>query len=645
MNTITHLVRSPLSLIVSAVFAAIPGYGFANEGTANTNDSETIVVTASGYEHIVTEAPATISVITRETLENRSYKDLTDALRDIPGVTVTGGGDSRDISIRGMPAKYTAILVDGRKQSGRELQTNGSTFTEQDWLPPLKNIERIEIVRGPMSTLYGSDALGGVINIITRKDFQEWHSSVRAETILQENSDSGNSHQGQVMLAGPIVDGLLSASLSGLYQERKEDEIDGGYAGKTLENYRAAIHLTPTIDDTFSFEFTQHEQERETTMGSTVSRESQAGERRYDRTSMSLSHSGHYNWGTGTSFVSTETVQNLGAKKEVENLLVNTQWTLPVEGHFVTFGASFDSKQLDDDKLNLTSKNDQWSLFIEDEWSLSDAFTLTAGLRYDRNDTFNGHLSPRVYGVWMIDNDWTLKGGVSTGYRAPSLTEMDKEWVQESCRGRCGVYGNPDLKPESSVNTEMGLYYADVHDLSANVTVFYSDFKDKIENEFADPACTDRRKCDRTYVNISDATVYGVESAVSKSLSENVTLSATYSYTRSEKNTDDDDNGLPLVQAPQYVASLNGNWAMTETVNSWARVNYQGKEKDNITSTSSRTLSPAVTYVDLGANWRITDDVKIMGGIYNLFDKQTSEEEFGYIEDGRRYWLAIEAAF
>ncbi|EGR2356071.1 ligand-gated channel protein, partial [Vibrio alginolyticus] len=211
----------------------------------NTTAMETVVVTASGYEQNVTEAPATISVLTREQLENRSYKDLTDALSDIPGVTVTGGGDGQDISIRGMPAQYTAILVDGRKQSGRETQTNGSTFTEQDWLPPLSAIERIEVVRGPMSTLYGSDALGGVINIITRKNYQEWHGSLRAETTLQENSKSGNSYQGQLYLAGPVIDGLLSTSLTGLYQERKEDEIEGGYAGKTLDNYRASLYLTP----------------------------------------------------------------------------------------------------------------------------------------------------------------------------------------------------------------------------------------------------------------------------------------------------------------------------------------------------------------------------------------------------------------
>ncbi|WP_234911519.1 TonB-dependent receptor plug domain-containing protein, partial [Vibrio anguillarum] len=181
---------------------------------------ETLVVTASGYDKVVTEAPASISVIDRERLDSRSYKDLTDALKDLPGVVITGGGSRQEISLRGMPSEYTVILVDGRKQSGRETQVSSGGGFEQDWLPPLNAIERIEVVRGPMSTLYGSDAIGGVINIITRKDYQQWHGSLRAEATLQENTQSGDFYQGELYAAGPLVDNLLSASLSGLYQER-----------------------------------------------------------------------------------------------------------------------------------------------------------------------------------------------------------------------------------------------------------------------------------------------------------------------------------------------------------------------------------------------------------------------------------------
>ncbi|MBO0186092.1 TonB-dependent receptor, partial [Vibrio parahaemolyticus] len=86
----------------------------------------------------------------------------------------------------------------------------------------------------------------------------------------------------------------------------------------------------------------------------------------------------------------------------------------------LTLGASFEQKDLTDNKLSLTSKNKQWAVFAEDEWYLTDTFALTLGLRYDDNEIFDGQFSPRAYGVWSIDPSWTLKGGVSTGYRAPS---------------------------------------------------------------------------------------------------------------------------------------------------------------------------------------------------------------------------------
>ncbi|WP_299728779.1 TonB-dependent receptor [uncultured Endozoicomonas sp.] len=640
------LSRSQLARSIASACITVPMMGVANDAAevGTTTMMEAVVVTAAGYEQQLTAAPATISVMTREQLDTRAYQDLTDALTDMPGVTVTGGGDGTDISIRGMPAEYTAILVDGRKQSGRETETNGSTFTEQDWLPPLNAIERIEVVRGPMSTLYGSDALGGVINIITRKDYQQWQGSLRVETTLQENSDSGNGYQGQLYLAGPLVDGLLSASFSGLYQERAEDDIEGGYAGKTLDSYRGSVYLTPTKTDTFSLEFTQHDQERVTTLGKSVIRNSQVAERQYNRHSIGLSHSGNYDWGTGSSYVSRETVENKGADKEVVNDLFNTQWGIFFDEHHLTVGASFEQKALDDKKQGLSSKNDQWALFAEDEWYLTDTFALTLGARYDQNDTFDGHWSPRVYGVWSMHQDWTLKGGVSTGYRAPSLTEMDSDWIQESCGGWCEVYGNSDLTPETSVNKELGLYFANGRDLSANITVFHSDFKDKIESVNLDPTCLSR-SCDRTYVNIDDATSYGTEASVVKKVTAQINVGATYTYTRSKKNTSDADDGLPVVQAPEHVVSLNGDWAVKDDVNSWLRINYQSEEKDNISSSSTRTLSPSVTYVDFGANWQVTKSTKLMAGVYNLFDKQTTEEEFGYVEDGRRYWLAAEATF
>lgn len=129
---------------------------------AVASEQEVMVVTASGFQQKIEDSAASISVITREQLEKRAYRDVTDALKDVPGVVVTGGGSSSDISIRGMGSKYTLMLVDGKKVDSRGTRPNSDgPGIEQGWLPPLQAIERIEVVRGPMSSRYGSDAMGG----------------------------------------------------------------------------------------------------------------------------------------------------------------------------------------------------------------------------------------------------------------------------------------------------------------------------------------------------------------------------------------------------------------------------------------------------------------------------------------------------
>jgi hypothetical protein len=133
-----------------------------------------IVVTASTREQKLTEAPASISVVTTEQLAQRPNADLTEALRDVEGISITGGSNTQDIYVRGLPGSYTLILVDGKRQSTRDTRVNGNAGFEQSFTPPTVAIERIEVVRGPMSSLYGSDAIGGVINIITRKVPERW---------------------------------------------------------------------------------------------------------------------------------------------------------------------------------------------------------------------------------------------------------------------------------------------------------------------------------------------------------------------------------------------------------------------------------------------------------------------------------------
>ncbi len=211
-------------------------------------DQDTVVVTATGFEQKIQNAPASISVISKQQIEDKAYRDVTDALRDVPGVVVTGGGSSSDISIRGMASQYTLFLVNGKRVSTRSTRPNSdNSGIEQGWLPPLESIERIEVIRGPMSSLYGSDAMGGVINVITKKvsNTKAWTGSLHGDATFQENHDSGDIFQTNAYASGPLIDGLLGAKVTGLLSRRAEDKIVNGYNEQKMRNGGITLNFTP----------------------------------------------------------------------------------------------------------------------------------------------------------------------------------------------------------------------------------------------------------------------------------------------------------------------------------------------------------------------------------------------------------------
>ena len=245
-------IRVSRTRLAAALCAAGLGMG-PTAVWAQASDSaktmETVVVTASGFEQQIKDAPASISVITREDLDKKFYRDVNDALLEVPGVIITGGGDRQDISLRGMGPQYTLILIDGKRQSSRETRTNSdSAGVEGGWTPPLAAIERIEVVRGPMSSLYGSDAMGGVINIITRKVPNEWGGEIRLDTTIQESNKSGDIYQGNFYLSGPIKTDLLGLQIYGQASQRDEDNIVSGFRKRNSDSVTAKLALTPNRD-------------------------------------------------------------------------------------------------------------------------------------------------------------------------------------------------------------------------------------------------------------------------------------------------------------------------------------------------------------------------------------------------------------
>ncbi|KJD17969.1 MULTISPECIES: ligand-gated channel protein [Halomonas] len=645
------------TLLASAISSLACGAVAAQE-TPQLND---IVVTASGFEQQISSAPASISVISREELERGHFQNVTDALRDVPGVVVTGGGagdNGNDISIRGMPSQYTLILVDGRPQNSRESRPNGSAGFEQDWLPPLQAIERIEVVRGPMSTLYGSDAIGGVINVITRKVADSWHGNIQLDTVLQEDSASGDSRQANFYLSGPLVADRLGLQLYGRTSERDEDDIENGYEEKSLQSLTARLSLAASDNHDFTAEAGITEQDRRSLVGRSAPAEGCRGGctdsiGEYTNSHVALTHSGRFDWGTSETFVQRERSENQSRDIEITNTTAKTSVVIPLGMHMLTVGASWEEESLEDGTTNQISdrtavENSQWALFMEDEWMLTNAWALTGGLRLDDDDNYGSHLSPRLYSVWNMTPEWTLKGGVSTGYRSPNLREITPDWGQISRGGN--VYGNPDLEPETSLNKEIALLYGNDAGLNGSLTLFHNDFEDKI-TRIACPidicnAGPNQFGSDPTYrVNIDDAVTQGVEASLGAPLTDTLALTASYTFTDSEQKSGE-YAGEPLTQLPRHQVSATLDWDVNARLSQWTKVSYRGEESQPTTGPSqSAIVAPSYTFVDAGIGYQLNDSTTVNAGIYNLFDERITYDEYGYVDDGRRVWLGLNVAF
>ena len=641
-----------LPVITTGVLAFVSApYVFASE---DTHQLETVVVTASGFEQTQADAPASISVISRDELESRYYRDVTDALKSVPGVVVTGGGDTTDVSIRGMSSKYTLILVDGKRQTTRETRPNSDgPGIEQGWLPPLQAIERIEVIRGPMSTLYGSDAIGGVINIITRKDATEWTGNIQLGTVIQEDRRSGGEQSANFFLNGPLAEDL-SMQIFGQYTTRQEDDIEYGYEDKDLQSISSK--LTYQINDYHSVQLEggTSAQTRRGNVGLSVPETRKDSFNDYRRTYFSISHSGDWQGiGHSDTYLQRENSENKTREMLITNTTFKSSLSTELGSHVLTTGLEGTRAELEDYTSNKSSSqtavsNTQWAAFIEDEWTIVDPFSLTLGGRLDHDENYGSHFSPRAYGVWRLDSDWTLKGGVATGFRSPQLREITAGWAQVSGGGN--IYGNPALTPETSVNKELSLMYQNESGLDASLTVFHNDFKDKITRVMCpDTFCVNdvhfNNKPPTYRVNVDEAVTQGVEATLATPVTETVYLSSSYTFNDSEQKTGK-YKGQPLQQLPKHLFNLDVSWQTTSSLESWTKVTYRGEEMDPTTTPSSRTrIEPGHTFVDAGITYQLTNNTTLKGAIYNLLDEDIDYAEYGYVGDGRRYWLGLDVAF
>ncbi len=509
----------------------------SSNSAIQTYTLDSVVISATGYEQEIKHAPASISIISKEDILNKPIRDLGDIVQEVPGVsTSVAKTGAQDISIRGMGSDYTLILVDGKRintSKGFDGQGFNSTTSA---IPPASMIERVEVIRGPASTIYGSDAMGGVINIITKKSTDKVSASVGFETRLQEHHDTWGNAQG---VNGNIFLPLgerFSLNLRGKYNYGEKNKFFwsdiAGYTGSATNPYTShsptgytdagvGMRLNFTADEQNSFYFDADFGFKK--LGSlNTSRFSITNVRDYFKYNFILNHDGDYSFGYFNSFVQYNEISRMSeitpgwdasngaqaggftgikppredGKRDHSSLIYNPSFT-----YQTTFNTSFDFGNAGGLVLNagpyffherLYKRGDnfdksayQAAAFIEGEYFIGDLASITAGVRGNGVQTYGFFAAPRAY-VNMFFTDWlTFKAGVASGLQAPELSTR-YDGMYDRATNTQGVntdyYGNVNLEVEKNLNYEAGFMVNNAY-FSAALSGYFTNFTDKISTK------------------------------------------------------------------------------------------------------------------------------------------------------------------
>jgi len=627
---------------------------------------ETVVITATGTAQTLPDAPATISVIQGDEIASKPYATVADVLRTVPGVIVSAPSSrsgSETISIRGLGESYVLTLVDGRPiGNSQEATYNGfGSGLAMSYLPPPSAIERIEVIRGPMSSLYGTAASGGVINIITKPVADVWGGSLTMGTSKYKHSGAGHTNEGRFYLSGPLLQDRLGLSLFGSRHDRQKDEmIVSGRGGTSLQSQdieRKSLggRLSWTIDESQNLHFDTTYSSQETVNATAGS---EPGGIRVKRMNYGLMHDIH--WGDNyrtDSFLTYEDVDfdNSSNVSGYQMLNLNSKTSMSLGRHDLTVGVDYrdETTRHDPDRVSVDPKMSRWNwaLFGEDNFHLTDDLTLTLGLRYDNNERYGSHITPRAYAVWHANPALTLKGGVSGGYKTPTLKQADSNIFEPSGGdGRARDQGNTDLKPEESTNYEIGAIWESQGGVQLGLTAYHTRFKNKITTETIcahdtpEPGLPtdcgmngpgDPIKWINQYVNRDEAELNGIEATVDYAFRD-VDLSFNYTYADS-KITRGENEGAAFNNSPLHVVNLALDWQASEALSVWTNVQYRSSTTD---SGSNFIREHAI--VDLGLDYEFTPNVMGSLAVYNLDDQTFGTT--GY-NDGRRFYMGLTSIF
>ncbi|HEY3786062.1 MAG TPA: TonB-dependent receptor [Steroidobacteraceae bacterium] len=606
--------RTPVLLSI-LVTAALLAPELSRAGADEAPDS--VVVTATLIPTPEQDVASSISVITAEDIAIRQQQTLPDVLKNMPGLNLvqTGGpGGSTSLFMRGTNSNHTKVLVDGIDVT--DPSSTGSTFDFGQFLT--QDIERVEVLRGPQSGLYGADAIGGVINVITRSGQGplEFHGSAEGGSFDTFNQAAGISGSDGQLHYSANVEHLHAAATPVtpldllLPGERRNDDYYDNVTGTTklgldvTDHFDLGLvarytdsHLRFTGDDEFSFpSFPQPQQSASDTNEyyARVTAHSLTADEFLDQT-LGV---GYTRKRTTNFDPQSPTSLNTGDRVKVDwrgALKLSAEETL-------VLGAEHEHDEISEPVSAGVSIS---AGYAELQSRLGEHFSSALNVRYDANSQFGSKATYRVAPAWLIPESGTkLKASVGSGFKAPTLGELYQSFPQFF------FFGNPDLKPETSIGYDVGFEQS----LAANTVRFGATyFHNRIRN------LIDTAPSGTTYANFGRATTQGVESFLSWSPVKSLLLRLDYTYTESTDDVLDQE----LLLRPRHKGTLDAQWQPMQALSFDLNVLALGTFIDgNRDFSNPRLQAPGYTVANIAANVALSPHLTLYARVDNLANRR-----------------------
>jgi len=597
-------------------------------------DINAIVVTATRQETSLKNVPQLTEVLMGETLQSTGAVTVQDALEmNIPGIEFSQDSHGANIQMQGLGNKYILILLDGERLAQEDREN--IDFNRLN----VGDIERIEVTKGASSALYGSNAIGGVINIITKKPTHPIQGSA-----LYRISKYGEQNISSTL--GTKSD-LWSAKLSFTRKESdgyvlrstKSDQTSGQ---KKFEDLSISPWLRITPSDKLQLDFQGNYYRYERFNESTTYRHPKnyaftlGGNANYyfsPKQSMKLSwHTDQYEQYDVMEKINEK---ELSAIHRYDNakLISTTSFS---EAHTLTLGGEFLREKLISDRIaDGKEAAESWIGFAQEEIQPFQRLRAVAGVQFLHHSIFGSHVTPRVSLLYQ-ELPFNIRLSYSHGFRTPTLKEFYMDWDHW---GMFFLKGSADLKPEIS-----NYFSGSFEFITERMNVSISAYHNKLENMIANVSFTEDEKTTLTYKNVQDARLRGIDFALRMGLGRGLSLSGGYSFVDSK----DLETDLEIEGVVRHTARLRAEYNYLFSHGFNLALALQGKynggqiyESVNDGGDIERENSDPYWNWRLTASQQLFSNLTFTAGVDNIFD-YTDTENFSTLTPGRRFFSVIQ---